>query len=188
MMRITHALVMLAMGGLLGALLSAVRPREQPASPSVTLGQLQQVAELAVLRVPVTEFHVQTIDGYLGGVRCVLIIHGEVLIGCDVTQARMEIDDHGVYRVILPPPRVLLAHVDLDRTRIYQIDREGLWRLLPGPAGEHRLLELALAQAHTHIVDAVQLDQHDPLARHRIEQLLMHLAHRLHVVIQVAWL
>jgi hypothetical protein len=188
MMRITHALVMLAAGGLLGALLSAARPREQPASPSVTLGQLQQVAELALLRVPVTELHVQAIDGYLGGVRCVLIIHGQVVIGCDVTQARMEIDDHGAYRVILPPPRVLDGRVDLDRTRIYQIDREGLWCLLPGAAGEHRLLERALAQAQTHVASAVQLDQHDPLARHRIEQLLMHLAHRLHVVIHVAWL
>lgn len=186
-MRLIHVVLLLAAVGLMGALLGTHDPPRQTEPPPLLIEELREIAELAVLRVPVSALHVESIDGYLGGVQCVLIVHGTVTLGCDLTSPALTQQAPGIYVLQLPEPRMLSATVDLEHTRIYAVERDGLWRLLPGPTGEHEVVELALARAQGHVADAVSLEDHVQAARHRVAQLVRQMTQRTGVVVQIEW-
>jgi hypothetical protein len=62
--------------------------------------------------------------------------------------------------------------LNLERTSIYRIDRDGLWRILPGAAGERELVNQALRQAQRMLVEAAQQTALDGEARRLTEQIL----------------
>ena len=97
------------------------------------LSGIIKLAELVTLRVPVSTVTTTELIGYTGSIRCIVIVKGEVELGVDLEQVRLE-DVDTVSRtatLVLPMPTVHAARLDLDRTHIYSIDRCGLWLLLP---------------------------------------------------------
>ena len=134
------------------------RTPSPPARP--TIHQLRQLADLLTLRVPVSDVQVSRITGYVGGIELALIVHGHAHLGTDLGQARFTDVNHNAQRTVLklPEPDVRHASLDHSSTRVYRIDRRGLWQLVPGDAGEaelfNRAMERAEAVVATHAVGA----------------------------------
>lgn len=114
-----------------------------------SIEQIRQLASLTVLHVPVADVQVYTLTGYTGGIQAAMVVKGDVEISTDLTTAKLEtVDvDHRQAYVILPAPTAVRPRVDHERTRIYKIDRSGLWQMIPGDAGERDLVNKALQDA-----------------------------------------
>ncbi len=117
-------------------------------APHITLADIQRVADLVALRVPMHQIVEAKIEGFSGGVSGLLVVRGEAWIGTDVLAAEIEIDDGTrTVTVALPRPTVLACRLDHERTSVFHVGRHGAWVLLPGPAGEAKLVERALRDA-----------------------------------------
>lgn len=145
------AVLMAAVAGLAaGLLLPLVRTaRAGPVPSSPTIEQVRRLASLVTLHVVVSDVQVRTIHGYTGGVSLVLIVHGGVEVTSDLAAASLQQVDplHKQAVLVLPPPEAVRPRLDHEHTRIYRIERTGLWRILPGQAGEAELANRALQQA-----------------------------------------
>ncbi len=119
----------------------------QPTScPSIE--QIQQLASLAVLRVPVADVKIYQMEGYTGGIEAILVVKGDVEIATDLSAGRFETIDpeqrHAVLLLTIPAPR--RPRVDHEHTQLYRIDRSGLW-VLPGGGAETDLVNRAMSHA-----------------------------------------
>lgn len=125
-----------------------------------TVEQVQALAQLMTLRVPVADMQVVRLQGYTGGASLILVSRGQVLIGTDLDQAHFEeVDQSARHAVlVLPEPSVQYAALDHERTTIYRIDRSGLWQFMPGDAGETALVNRAMRQAQVQL--AAVLEDH----------------------------
>lgn len=114
-----------------------------------TVEQIRRLATLVTARITITDAQETTLSGRLGCCRAVLLVRGEVLIGPDLSQAKILATD-SVNRQIsieLPEPRVLSARLDHDGTRLVSLGHEGLWLIVPGDAGRTRVLNDAYRRA-----------------------------------------
>lgn len=120
---------------------------EVTSAPSIE--QIREVGELIVLKVPVRDVVTAEVAGWTGGNSLVLIIHGEVGLGVDLTKAEyIEIDHHNRQAVLsVPKPKVMYARLDHERTRIHSLNRSGLWQVAVGNAGEDQLMDKAYEKA-----------------------------------------
>jgi len=125
-------------------------------SPAATLARVRAIAEMSVLQVDVSAISVARIDGYTGGVRCCLIAAGTARIGADLDRATIRsIDRAGRTLVLaLPEPAVLSVRLDPSASRVYSVDRRGLWRALPFATREGQVTREAWAAAETRLRDA----------------------------------
>ena len=123
-----------------------------------TLEQIRRLASLVTLHVPISDVQVSKVSGYTGATSLVLIVKGDVEIGTDLRGARFEDIDRKAKRVtvVLPSPTIDRPRLNHDRTRIYRIDRDGLWRILPGQASEKELINSALQRAQRLLIDAAR--------------------------------
>ena len=127
-------------------------------STALTITQLQLESKLSVLRIPVTDVQTTELNGYVGGVRLVLQVHGDVELTVDLSKARLEDIDESTRcaTLVLPDPIPSRPRLDHERTRIYQIDRTGLWQIVPGQAAEAKLVDAAMAEAQRTLERAAQ--------------------------------
>jgi hypothetical protein len=159
-------------------------------SRAPTIEQIQQLASLTVLHVPVADVQIYTLTGYTGGIQAVLVVRGDVEISTDLTAARLEaVDaDHRQAYLVLPAPTAVRPRVDHERTRIYKIDRSGLWQMIPGEAGERDLVNRALQDAQRLIGEvggqAELIDQ----ARSRTKDVIMGFFRALGWQVETRWL
>ena len=183
--------LMLCFGGIAGWFLRSGRSDtwiDHTRGP--TIEQIKELASLAVLRVPIADVQLCELHGYTGGIQAALIIKGDVEIAVDLKAAHLEAVDaeHRRAYLVLPAPAATRPRVDHDRTRIYQIDRSGLWRIMPGEAGETDLLNRALSQAQQMIAEVgsqqLLLDQ----ARRRVEEIMAGFARALDWQLEVRWM
>ncbi len=173
------ALLILSLAALLVVLL-IVRQRLWPAglskSSRITLAQIQAAAELVTLKLPMSQIVEVQLDGYSGGVRCVVLAHGEALIATDLDRAALELNVTGrVATVTLPPPRAISCRLDHEATTVALIGRRGAWRVLPGDAGEPAVIERALREAQRRLEVAAGTDVHLDAARCHAEAALRRL-------------
>ncbi|MEZ6190030.1 MAG: DUF4230 domain-containing protein [Phycisphaerales bacterium] len=170
------ALIVLA-GGLLG--LNPGGRRDHLVSPisrpeQVLLSRITELAELVTLRVPVSTVITTELSGYTGSISCVVVVHGEVELGVDLEQARFEDVDPEARTapLVLPPPTVHAARLNHERTRVYSLDRHGLWWLYisdePGRRVVNRGMQQAQAVVEAAGQDAILLNQ----AREQAERIL----------------
>ena len=84
--------------------------------------------------------------------------HGDVELTVDLSQARLEDIDEATRcaTLVLPDPIPSRPRLDHERTRIYQIDRTGLWQIVPGQAAEAKLVDAAMAEAQRTLERAAQ--------------------------------
>ena len=146
--RVTAALL-LALGLTAGLYLATLNTPPTPPSTRPTLHQLHQLADLLTLRVPVSDVQVSRIAGYTGGIELVLLVHGHAHLGTDLARGRFTGVDTDARRATLelPMPEVRQASLDHASTRVYRIDCQGLWHIVPGQAGEVALVNRALERA-----------------------------------------
>lgn len=127
---------------------------------ALTLREIQLQAKLTVVTVPITSVQTTELNGYVGGVRLVLQVHGDVELTVDLSKARLEDIDESTRcaTLVLPDPIPSRPRLDHERTRIYRIDRTGLWQIVPGQAAEAKLVNAAMAESQRTLERAA----HDP--------------------------
>ena len=125
-----------------------------------TVEQVQQLSTLVTSRVEVAEVQVTRIAGYTGAVRAVLVVKGDLLLGSDLSRARLEAVDPSKKTavLVLPPPAVTSPRVDHERTRLFTVTETGLWQMVPGDAAE----TAAVNEAYEHAQRLVAAAGRDP--------------------------
>lgn len=139
-----------------------MRSAQAPAAPPVvhrstrpTIEQVRELASLVTLDVPISDTQVSKLKGFVGGVELILSVHGDVQIATDLSQARFDRIDERVQSatLTLPRPQVQRPRIDHEKTRILEITRGGMWRLVPGQAGESALINQAMLTAQHMLAD-----------------------------------
>lgn len=162
MTQIIWTVLVLSIGGALGVCLG---PRYRTNTPvAVTapvIGQIAELADLVVLRVPVSKVHVTRIQGYVGAVDCVVLVNGELELGTDLNLARFEeIDvETNTATLILPMPTSRRAWLNQEQSSIYRIDRKGLWKVMPYTELPPKIVNQAMVEAQQ-CIETVGQDAH----------------------------
>jgi Protein of unknown function (DUF4230) len=171
------AALLLILGGLLGVCLGG-RPDALETSieghQALLISRITEMAELAVLKVPVSTVLTSELAGYVGGVTCVLVVNGEVELGVDLEQARIEDVDpkDRTATLVLPEPKVRHARLDHERTTVYSVSRQGLWWLALGDEPARKLVNKVMKQAQAEVESAAQDPGLVEQARRRAERVL----------------
>ncbi len=148
--QILWTVLMLIIGALLGFGLGGRYRNSVPveATPTV-IGRITELADLVVLRVPVSKVHVTRISGYVGAVDCIVLVNGELEMGTDLMQAQFKKVDTAARRatLMLAEPVVRRARLDHESTSVYRIDRRGLWKVVPSAEPSRMVVNRAMIEA-----------------------------------------
>lgn len=149
-------------------------PPANEMSSAPTIEHLKPLASLVTTEVHITDALTTSIVGKTGELRTAVIVHGDALISIDLSLARIEqIDDQiRTLVIVLPPPHVIQARVDHNRTRIFDIQATGLWSIVPSDTGRAELLDQAMRQAQAIIHRAAGEPKVIARARARAVQLI----------------
>ena len=155
----------------------------------LTIQDVRELAVLTTLRVPVSDVVESKINGYTGGISVILAVRGEVLLGVDCAQVQILKQDPNSnwIRVRLPRPAPLTCGIDHSGTRLYSIDRHGLWILSPLQRPSEAAVNLAYADAENFIREASQNPQMVERARLHAEKILQDCAHRIGWRVEIDW-
>lgn len=136
------------------------------------LGRITELSELVTLRVPVSELRATTISGYTGTISCLLLVHGDVELGIDLDKARLKDVDpkNRTATVVLPEPTPRRARLDHRRTKVYRIDRTGLWHIRYTDEKARRVVNQAYREAQVAVERAGQDEKLRAQARRRAEE------------------
>ena len=190
MIQILWTILMLLIGGFLGVSLgSRHRPVVPMEATMPVIGRISELAELVVLRVPVSKVHVTTLVGYVGSVSCVVLVHGELELGTDLKLAEFtEVDTEArTATLVLVEPKVRRARLDHSQTSVYRIDRGGLWKGLPSAEPARRIVNQALIEAQ-HCVEAAGDDsQYVDRAKRHTELVLQQFLQALGWEVKLVW-
>ncbi len=123
---------------------------------ALLISRITEMAELVTLKVPVSTVITSELSGYVGGVTCVMVVNGEVELGVDLEQARIEDIDpkDRTATLVLPEPKVRHARLDHERTTVYSVNRQGLWWLVLGDEPARKLVNKAMKQAQVTVQSA----------------------------------
>jgi hypothetical protein len=162
--RIVVAGILVLAGGVVGWWvhewrLPASRPPVSEIESGPSLEQIQTLSSLTTLKVNVADAIVTDLDGRTGGIKCVLVVHGSVTLGVDLSKARFESVDQRNRRVILmlPPPRVQSVALDQKRTKVMALCENGLWTIVPGNGEAYvAAANLAYREAEKVVAEAAQ--------------------------------
>lgn len=118
-------------------------------SMALKIEEVRKLASLVTLHVPISDVQRSEISGFTGGVSVVLLVRGDVEIATDLSKARfVDVDETArTAGLVLPRPTPRRARLDHEATRVYRVDRSGLWSVLPGEAGEGAVIDRAMAEA-----------------------------------------
>lgn len=173
--QILWTVLMLLIGGFLGASLGS---RHRPVVPmemtAPVIGKITDLAELVVLRVPVSKVHVSTLSGYVGSVSCVILVQGELELGTDLNLARFEQVDTDAHTatLLLAEPKVRRARLNHEQTSVYRIDLKGLWKGLPSAEPSRKVVNQAMTEAQGCVESSGDDPQFVDRARRHTEQVL----------------
>jgi hypothetical protein len=163
-------LVLLAAAGLVAAGLVAAGwrpavpppPAEAPVvvSQGPTVERLERLAQLVSMRVCVADVLTAEGEGHRGA----WLVRGDGLIGVDLAQARIVEKDNQSCQatVLLPLPRVLLARVDHQRTKTWEV-RRTTW--VPWRGDQDALRDSVMLHAQRMVAEAAGSEEHLAQAR-----------------------
>ena len=175
--------------------LVAVRWSQQALSPPVDLllstSQLQELSELATLRVPITEVVIQERAGplRLGSTRAMLAVQGHALLSTTIQADCFTKVDAAQRSMVLrlPLPQVTEAVIDHDQSQAYSLDRTGLWSLAFWDDSDRTLINTAYREAQWRIRTTGQQQHFIQQAQHHAEQVLAAWFSRLGWSVAVCW-
>jgi Protein of unknown function (DUF4230) len=188
--QIIWTVLMLLIGGFLGISLGS---RHRPVVPvnmtAPVIGKITDLAELVVLRVPISKVHVSTLEGYVGSVSCVVLVHGELELGTDLKLAEFtQIDTEARTATLkLSEPKVRRARLDHQQTSVYRIDRGGIWKALPSAEPARRIVNQAMTEAQGCVEASGEDPQHVDRARRHTEQILSQFLQALGWEVKLVW-
>ena len=190
MTQIIWTVLVLFIGGVLGVCLG---PRYRTNAPvAVTapvIGQITELADLVVLRVPVSKVHVTRVGGYVGAVDCVVLVNGELEVCTDLNLARFdEVDaDARTAILILATPVVRHARLDHEQTSVYRIDRKGLWKVVPSSEPTRGVVNKAMNEAQACVKSAGEDPQLIERSKGQAEQLLSQYLEAMGWEVKLVW-
>ncbi|QOV88446.1 DUF4230 domain-containing protein [Humisphaera borealis] len=122
----------------------------------VSIADLQELAELTILKVDLADVQETTLTGNTGTARATLLIAGDARIGTDLAKAKIIKCDEATRTLVLQLPLPVVQSVRLDhaRTRLTSIRRTGLWRLMPSEETRTDLVNAAFAEAQRQLEKA----------------------------------
>jgi hypothetical protein len=158
----------------------------------LSIQQVRKLATLVAMEVPISDVQVSELEGIAGGAKLVLAVHGEVPFGVDLEQARLEAIDSETRRatIVLPRPAAGKPRLDHSRTRIVELQRNGLWQALPsGLPGspEKTLANRAMAAAQRVLAEAATRPDLSAKACQHAESVLVNFLGATGWTIQVRW-
>jgi Protein of unknown function (DUF4230) len=142
------------------------------AGPSIE--QVRRLSSLVTTRVEVADVQVTDLRGQTGGVRAILIIQGDFLIGVDLSKATFESLDPVARKavLVLAPPAVSSPRLDQAKTQLLSVNTHGLWHVVPGDAGRTAAVEEAYARAQEVITTVASRPELAEMCRRDSEQSL----------------
>jgi hypothetical protein len=142
--------------------------------PVPTLESIRQLSSLMVTRVAVADVSQTRIDGYSGGITAIIVIHGDYLLGIDLSKAKFVSVDKSEKSIVLllPSPTVSSPRLDQEKTRLLYLTRQGLWAILPGEAGQEAVVNHAYRHAQAVVASAGNDPHLREEARHHAESTL----------------
>ncbi len=162
-MRLASTLVLLVAVGLGGFMAHAVftHRNEDPVrhhGSALTIEKLRKLSSLVTMEVPISDVRVTTLDGVVGSTQMVVAVRGDVQIGVDLSEAAFEDVDEQAHSalLVLKTPQAGRPRIDHEKTRVLAIERSGLWKWVPGQAGEKTLTDRAMAEAQAHLLEVAQ--------------------------------
>lgn len=166
-----------------------LRPTGGNWSANPTIEQVERLASLVVLRVPVADIETCELHGHLGSVRAVLVVRGDVEIATDLRSARfVSIDtEHKRAMLVLPAPQARRPRLDHEQTELWTIDWSGVWTVLPGRGKEKDLVNEAMERAQHVVEQAGRQPIFLTMAREQAEQILGGFYEILGWQVQVRW-
>ena len=158
-------------------------------SQGPTIEEVRELSDLVVLDVPISDVHVSTLDGLTGSMKMVVAVRGDVQIATDLGSARFEDrnEEEKIAIVVVSKPRVQRPRVDHERTRVVEISRSGMWRILGGGAGEDVLTELAFSDAQKVLGEAAKDPELIAMACGRTERVLRGFFESVGWTVRVQW-
>lgn len=178
-MKLIVAVVLILTGFVLGWLNYGWQPAESPKAGSdfnsePTVEQIEALSSLTTLRVHVADAIVTEIAGKTGSIKAVLVVHGEVTLGVDLSKAKFESVDLKTRTAILvlPAPQVQSVSLDQEKTKVVALCENGLWTVVPG-RGEVDAVAANLAYRVAEKVVAQAADDPDLIerSRHQAEEI-----------------
>jgi uncharacterized protein DUF4230 len=85
------------------------------------------------LKVNVTDALVTELEGKMGGINAVLVVHGSVTLGVALSNARFKSVDprNRTAVLVLPAPRIQSVALDQEKTKVVALCENGLWIIVP---------------------------------------------------------
>lgn len=173
--------------GMLGAVCAFIylpRPSNDAefAYAGPTFAEIQQLADLAVLRVQVTD----VLEGRNNGARMALLVRGDYELAVDLAQVQISAVDpeKRAATLELPHPRATRPRVDHERTRVYRIERTS-W--IPWVDTRDILLQQSMEQAQSLIAQTATDEANLERARQHATTLLQAFYRELDWNVSIAW-
>lgn len=166
------------------------RVTHRSASQGPTIEQVQKLASLVTLRVPISDVQVSELEGFFGSVKLVMAVHGEVEIASDLSDARFEdVDEENRSALlVLPRPVPQRPRLDHEKTRILELQRGGAWKFLTGDAGEKQLTNRAMLAAQRTLAQAAQSPELAATACEQAETVVRTFFAAMRWTVHVRWL
>lgn len=145
--------------------------------------QLERISELVPLRVHVTDILMAEGEGYRGS----WLIKGDALLTCDVSKARfVDVDPaNRTAKLLLPPPRVISARIDFDKTVTWRVEKVS-W--LPWTGGnEEAFRRAAMIHAQYLVERTSRAEDNFNIAKDHMQLIIWNLYKPLDWKIDVAW-
>jgi hypothetical protein len=161
-------------GFVLGKWSSAVKPSTQSSHPGPTVQQIQQLSTLVTTRIETADVQETGIQGFSGGMKVALLVKGDFLLGVNLAEARFSGVDRQAQTAVLwlPGPRITSPRVDHARTRLFHVQNEGLWAVVPLDLGRSAVIERAYQQAQDSVARSAADPKLTDAARRRAEQVI----------------
>jgi hypothetical protein len=143
--------------------------------PLLTIERVRTLSELMTLTVRTADVRLEILAGFTGSTHALLLVHGEVRLGVDLSAARFECVDPAARRavLVLPQPTVRSARLDHGRTRLLRLWDEGLWAVTRGGGdADAAVVSRAYRDAERLLADAARDSSHAQRARAQAEHVL----------------
>jgi len=184
--------LMVILGFLLGRATTGSKPPDTPdrmfhAGP--TIERFADLSELLVVKLDVSDIVTTSIEGRTGGVQIILLVKGDVSLGVDLAGAHLN-DVDRINRVAvlkLPPPSPSRPRLDHTRTRIFLIEKEGLWQFWPGTKPYTLVTDRAMAEAQDLVKATGATAEADRRARSHAEAVLQLFFKSLDWKVRIDW-
>ena len=169
-------------------LLRPAKSPPPPPGPSLTIERIQSLSTLVTTRLTVHSELSLSVHGYLGDLTVRWSGPGSVLLGSDLSKARVidRDDDRRTAVVLLPDPAILERTLDLKEGRLTS-RFNGIWQAAPSEDLLGSMQQIVLARAQAALAQAASGDQCFT-ARQRTEEAVHRLADSIQWTLAIRWI